>query len=242
MEITEMTKFILETGIMAMICAIFLIQNNKDRKTQEEKNNKMFNSILEQYEAVFKKFLENNTGVHTLTEKEDRRALEIDRAIDEYLKKIIIDTKATRSFIVRYHNGGRDMVSVPFLKCSITNEMTNVGVKPIMGEFQNQFRSIMAGVCNEIDRKGYSYITPEEKSELIDPATIELMKERGIKYMYCRALRNQNDYIIGFIALTFMVDNKIKPDDKLIHDVLIDKSKKVSALLCIGMEEQKYNE
>lgn len=239
MDIIEFSKAILEVGIMVIICAVFLFQNNKDRKDQEEKNNKIFNAILEQYESVFSRIIENqNNGIHVLTEKEDRRALEIDRAIDDYLKQMVINTKATRAFVVRYHNGGRDMASVPFLKSSITNEMTNAGVKPIMGEFQNQFRSIMAGVCDEIDRKGYSYITPNEKSDLIDSATVELLKERGVKNMYCRALRNQNDYIIGFVAVTFMVDNKEIPNESIIHESLIDKSKKISALLCLNKKEE----
>ena len=230
----DVGKAILELGIMVVICAIFIVQNIKARKDQEASNEKLFELMIKQYESTFKKLIDNfNPNGHVLTEHEDRRALEIDRAIDDYLKQMIINTKATRSFVVRYHNGGRDMAAVPFLKCSITNEMTNAGVKPIMGEFQNQFRSIMAGVCKEIDRKGYSYITPEERSELIDPATIELMKDRGIKSMYCRALRNSNNYIIGFVAVTFMVDNPEEPNEDLISRSLRDKSQKISALLCL---------
>lgn len=230
----DVGKAILELGIMVVICAIFIVQNIKAKKDQEASNEKLFELMIKQYESTFKKLIDNfNPNGHVLTEHEDRRALEIDRAIDDYLKQMIINTKATRSFVVRYHNGGRDMAAVPFLKCSITNEMTNVGVRPVMSEFQNQFRSIMAGVCEEIDRKGYSYITPEEKSELIDPATVELMKDRGIKSMYCRALRNSNNYIIGFVAVTFMIDNPEKPNEDIVHRCLIDKSQKISALLCL---------
>lgn len=234
MEWMEIVKAITELGIMAVICGIFLWQNNKDRKNHSSESSKLFETLLQQYEQTFNKMLNSlNLGGHVLTEEEDREALQIDRAIDDYLKQMIINTKATRSFVVRYHNGGRDMAAVPFLKCSITNEVTNAGVKPIMSEFQNQFRSIMAGVCEEIDRKGYSYVTPDEKSELIDPATIELMKDRGIKYMYCRALRNQNNYIIGFVAVTFMTNNQEKPNEEIIDLCLKDKSQKISALLCL---------
>lgn len=234
MEWMEIVKAITELGIMAVICGIFLWQNNKDRKNHSSESSKLFETLLQQYEQTFNKMLNSlNLGGHVLTEEEDREALQIDRAIDDYLKQMIINTKATRSFVVRYHNGGRDMAAVPFLKCSITNEVTNAGVKPIMSEFQNQFRSIMAGVCEEIDRKGYSYVTPNEKSELIDPATIELMKDRGIKYMYCRALRNQNNYIIGFVAVTFMINNQEKPNEEIIDLCLKDKSQKISALLCL---------
>lgn len=234
MEWMEIVKAITELGIMAVICGIFLWQNNKDRKNHSNESSKLFETLLQQYEQTFNKMLNSfNPDGHVLTEEEDRRALEIDRAIDDYLKQMIINTKATRSFVVRYHNGGKDMAAIPFLKCSITNEMTNAGVKPIMGEFQNQFRSIMAGVCKEIDRKGYSYITPDKKSELIDPATVELMKDRGIKYMYCRALRNQNNYIIGLVAVTFMIDNQEKPNEEIIDLCLKDKSQKISALLCL---------
>lgn len=234
MEWMEIVKAITELGIMAVICGIFLWQNNKDRKNHSNESSKLFETLLQQYEQTFNKMLNSfNPDGHVLTEEEDRKALEIDRAIDDYLKQMIINTKATRSFVVRYHNGGKDMAAIPFLKCSITNEMTNAGVKPIMGEFQNQFRSIMAGVCEEIDRKGYSYITPDKKSELIDPATVELMKDRGIKYMYCRALRNQNNYIIGLVAVTFMIDNQEKPNEEIIDLCLKDKSQKISALLCL---------
>ena len=234
MEWMEIVKAITELGIMAVICGIFLWQNNKDRKNHSSESSKLFETLLQQYEQTFNKMLNSfNPDGHVLTEEEDRKALEIDRAIDDYLKQMIINTKATRSFVVRYHNGGKDMAAIPFLKCSITNEMTNAGVKPIMGEFQNQFRSIMAGVCEEIDRKGYSYITPDKKSELIDPATTELMKDRGIKYMYCRALRNQNNYIIGLVAVTFMIDNQEKPNEEIIDLCLKDKSQKISALLCL---------
>lgn len=234
MEWMEIVKAITELGIMAVICGIFLWQNNKDRKNHSNESSKLFETLLQQYEQTFNKMLNSfNPDGHVLTEEEDRRALEIDRAIDDYLKQMIINTKATRSFVVRYHNGGKDMAAIPFLKCSITNEMTNAGVKPIMGEFQNQFRSIMAGVCEEIDRKGYSYITPDKKSELIDPATVELMKDRGIKCMYCRALRNQNNYIIGLVAVTFMIDNQEKPNEEIIDLCLKDKSQKISALLCL---------
>lgn len=234
MEWMEIVKAITELGIMAVICGIFLWQNNKDRKNHSSESSKLFETLLQQYEQTFNKMLNSfNPDGHVLTEEEDRKALEIDRAIDDYLKQMIINTKATRSFVVRYHNGGKDMAAIPFLKCSITNEMTNAGVKPIMGEFQNQFRSIMAGVCEEIDRKGYSYITPDKKSELIDPATVELMKDRGIKYMYCRALRNQNNYIIGLVAVTFMIDNQEKPNEEIIDLCLKDKSQKISALLCL---------
>ena len=234
MEWMEIVKAITELGIMAVICGIFLWQNNKDRKNHSNESSKLFETLLQQYEQTFNKMLNSfNPDGHVLTEEEDRKALEIDRAIDDYLKQMIINTKATRSFVVRYHNGGKDMAAIPFLKCSITNEMTNAGVKPIMGEFQNQFRSIMAGVCEEIDRKGYSYITPDKKSELIDPATTELMKDRGIKYMYCRALRNQNNYIIGLVAVTFMIDNQEKPNEEIIDLCLKDKSQKISALLCL---------
>lgn len=234
MEWMEIVKAITELGIMAVICGIFLWQNNKDRKNHSSESSKLFETLLQQYEQTFNKMLNSfNLGGHVLTEEEDREALQIDRAIDDYLKQMIINTKATRSFVVRYHNGGRDMAAVPFLKGSITNEVTNAGVKPIMSEFQNQFRSVMAGVCEEIDRKGYSYITPNEKSELINPATIELMKDRGIKYMYCRALRNQNNYIIGFVAVTFMTNNQEEPNEEIIDLCLKDKSQKISALLCL---------
>ena len=51
--------------------------------------------------------------------------------------------------------------------------------------------------------------------------------------MYCKALRNQNNYVIGFVTVTFMEDNKIEENVENIEKTLDDKAKQISALLCL---------
>ena len=62
---------------------------------------------------------------------------------------------------------------------------------------------------------------------------LEFLKNRGVRAMYCKALRNQNNYVIGFVTVTFMEDNKIEENMEDIEKTLDDKAKQISALLCL---------
>lgn len=234
MEWIELAKAIGELGIMIVICALFLIQNKSTVDTQQNITKQMFDEILDESKKNHDSLVNlMEHGGHVLTEEEDKNALKIDKIIGSYLQQIVIGTKATRAFVVRYHNGGRDMTAQPFLKCSMTNEVVDIGVTPVIREFQNQFRSMIAIVCNQIEENGESYITDLEDIQSLDAGTYGFLKGRGIKNMYCVALRNQNDYIIGFVAITYMVGNTNEQDLSKIKEELKDKANNISALLCL---------
>ena len=53
MEWLEIAKSIGELGIMVVICAIFLYQNNKDRNIQNELNNTLFKTIIDKFNTMY---------------------------------------------------------------------------------------------------------------------------------------------------------------------------------------------
>ena len=125
------------------------------------------------------------------------------------------------------------MAAISFLKMSVTNEVVNVGYKPVIQDFQNQFRSMLNIVCAQLAETGKSYIPTLDSIKNKDVGTYEFLKTRGVRAMYCKALRNQNNYVIGFVTVTFMEDNKIEENMEDIEKTLDDKAKQISALLCL---------
>ena len=68
---------------------------------------------------------------------------QISQEIDKHLQAIITETNASRAALIQYHNGGRGINKQSFLKMSMTNEQIQLGVKPFINGFKDQFRSIL---------------------------------------------------------------------------------------------------
>jgi len=223
MEWVEVLKAIGEFGALAVIAAIFLILMVRQNKNQETMFIQLFNEVLDQMKVC--------AGGHVLTEEEDKTAIKIDNAINLLIQNAVTDLKCSRIFVVRYHNGGKDMNSVSFLKLSVTNESVNHGCKPVMSEFQNQFRSIVGYPVNEIERTGHSYVTDIESIKTSDIGTYELLKSRGVRSYYAHSLVNSTGYVIGSVVILYRRDNTIQENQEEIDKYLMHLSDKISGLL-----------
>lgn len=229
MEWIDIAKAIGELGLFTVIAAVFLIQQRKDRKELNEQNEQFFKAQMEQNKQLLTRVL--NGAERHLTEEEDSLVTEVDKTVDEYLQQLIVSTGATRAFVMRYHNGGRDMANIPFLRMSMTNEVVSLGKKPIMGDFQNQFRSMIAIICESLNTLGQSYISDVEEIKGSDLGTYEVLKGRGIASIYCRPIHSINNYVIGFVGLSYATDNKNKRNVETISYYLEDTAQGISALM-----------
>lgn len=229
MEWLEIVKAISELGVLAVIAGLFLYISYKNNKAQGEMTNKLFNEMLAQMKIC--------AGGHVLTEEEDKTAIKIDNAIQGLIQKAIGDLKCDRIMVVRYHNGGKDMNSISFLKLSVTNECINYGYKPVINEFQNQFRSIVGYPVNEIERTGFSYVSNIENIKGTDIGTYELLKSRGVRAYYARSLTNATGYVIGAVLILYHVNNTSIENQEDINKYLTPLSYQISGLL--NAEESK---
>jgi len=220
MEWLEITKAIGELGILIVIAGLFLFFYYKDKTARDAEFKQLFNAIL-------------GRETHVLTEEEDRLAKQIDKSITAELQEITNTLQPTRTLLVRYHNGGKDMNGISFLKLSVTNECTNRGVTPVMKEYQNQFRSSINEVCFEIDKNGYMLIPTKDAIKERDRGTYDLMIAKHARSSYNYALRNSTGYIIGFISIIYYEDNKIIEDVDTIKKVMSEKATEISALLSV---------
>ena len=230
MEWLEIAKAIGELGILIVIAGLFLYFSYKNNKAQSEMTNKIFENLLEQMKVC--------AGGHVLTEEEDKTAIKIDNAIQVLIQKAVGDLQCGRIMVVRYHNGGKDMNSVSFLKLSVTNECVNHGYTPVMSEFQNQFRSIVGYPIKQIERTGHSYITNLEDIKSYDIGTYELLKSKNVRSYYAHSLTNTTGYVIGAVLILYHHDNNIQENQEEIHQYLTHLADQISGLLNVVKNEE----
>ena len=193
--------------------------------------NKVFEKLLEQMKIC--------AGGHVLTEEEDKTAIKIDNAIQSLLQKAISDLKCGRIMVVRYHNGGKDMNAISFLKLSVTNECVNYGYTPCMNEFQNQFRSIVGYPTNQVQTIGYNYVQDLEEIKDHDIGTYELLKSKGVRSYYAQGLTNANGYIVGCVLVLYHVNNTFQEKQEEVTEYLVHLADQISGLLRVKNTESK---
>ena len=231
MEWFEIVKAISELGILIVIAGLFLYFSYKNNKSQGEMTQKVFEELLEQMKIC--------SGGHVLTEEEDKTAIKIDNAIQILLQKAVGDLQCGRIMVVRYHNGGKDMNSISFLKLSVSNECVNHGYTPVMSEFQNQFRSIVGYPISQIEKTGHSYVTNLEDIKAYDIGTYELLKSKNVRSYYAHSLTNATGYVIGAVLILYHHDNNFQENQKEVHQYLTHLSDQISGLLNVKNTESK---
>ena len=225
MDGISIAQSISELGILVVIAGIFLWIVIKKDKKQDEFNEELLKTVLDQ--------IKNCSGGHVLTPEEDSIAIKIDKTLSSYLQTAVTDLGASRAFIARYHNGGKDMNSISFLKVSITNEAVNRGKKPIMSDFQNQFRAMVGYPINLIDTTGHCIISNLDEIKDADIGTYELLKARKVRSFYCHKITNGDDYVVGALCVLYNTDNKKEENPDTIDQYISHMAEQISAVLNI---------
>ena len=130
-------------------------------ETKEDRLEKKFDKMIEMMQTQNKELINTIiTGVttHVPTPEENDKLTKVSEEIDHTLQNILIETGASRVSLVQYHNGGKGVNRQSFLKMSITNEQVQLGVKPFISEFKDQFRSVLAYFVKQLNDTDYCYI------------------------------------------------------------------------------------
>lgn len=182
------------------------------------------------YERLVEKVLNEAQKPHILSEEENKRVTKIDGEINLFLEKALTSTKASRISLVKYHNGGNDMLGNSILKMSMSNEKCAAGVLHLMGNFQNQLRSAFIYWINELDAKGYCFVDDVEMLQALDGSLYQYLKQAGVKATYAIAIKNtKTDGVIGFLVADYLSKEDVNMEQ--IQHCLNDKKLKIEALL-----------
>lgn len=259
MEGVDLVKSYLEIGILGL-CSITVIavlwllikkiisSNTSKDKTIKDKDDIIedkFNIMIELLQKQNQEYQEQqseNTKVlidsiihgvtsHVPSIEENDKLTKISTEIDNILQNVLLDTKASRVSLVQYHNGGKGVNKQSFLKMSMTNEQVQLGVKPLITEFKDQFRSVLGFFIKELGEKGYCYIPNVENTKNIDTSVYSYMKDRDIEAIFGKAIKNKDNYTIGFISIVF--NDKSLVDLDSINKAFNDKHGVVETLLSL---------
>lgn len=262
MEFAEVIKAYAEVGVLGL-CAVLMVilfyksynrNNEKDNKESarvdqtnsliqeqqssllkslQEQQQKMFQLQLEQTKAMMDGFVDK-VCTHTPTKEVNDKMLKISREVDYVLQDILNECGASRVSLVQYHNGGHGMNKQSFLKMSMTNERMQVGIKPLMPEFRDQFRSVLSYFVHEIDSTGKCYISDLEEIKSFDVGTYEFLKARNIQAKFGIGIKDHEGMTIAFVCAEFRFKEQVNIEK--IDSVLKHKQSALTALLCTKYE------
>ena len=162
--LTALSKLLFD-GLAILIVFILYIKGNQKRdkeyEAEREEQRKRNKELQENYNSMIQAIIKGVSKKH-LTPIESKNIGKIEKEINDIINQILLETGASRVCIVKYHNGNKDMTGKSFLKMSMTNEVVNLGVAPMMSDFRDLFRSLLAYWCHEIETKEFCIISDAE--------------------------------------------------------------------------------
>lgn len=238
--LTSLSKLIFD-GI-AILVIMFLYIKDRDKRQKEyeedrEEQKKRNEELNQNYNSMIQDIIKGVSKKH-LTPMESKNIGKIEKQINDIINTILRETNASRVCIVKYHNGNKDMTGKSFLKMSMTNEVVNLGVAPMMTDFKDLFRSLLAYWCHEIEKNDYCIIPDVEKLKDIDITMYQYLSVRNIEAKYGIRLKDNDNNVIGFICIEFL--NKSEFDIKKINKSMAKNFPKIETLVALdgGMDNE----
>lgn len=236
MDIATLTALckLLFDGLAVVIMIILFIKSNKKRQkefdAERKEYQKMNDEIRDNYNAMIKDIVQGVTKRH-LTYEESKGLIQIEKQINDIINEILKDTGASRVCIVKYHNGNKDMTGKSFLKMSMTNEVVNIGIAPMMADFRDIFRSLLSYWCHELEEHEICIIKDAEEIRDIDITMYQYLTTRHIESKYGTVLKDNDGNILGFICIEYLDKNHFDIDK--INKTIQNNLPKIQTLVSI---------
>lgn len=236
MDIATLTALckLLFDGLAVIIMIILFLKTNKKRQSeydQERKEYKEMNKeIHDNYTAMIQDIVQGVSKRH-LTFEESKGLIQIEKQINDAINLILKETNASRVCIVKYHNGNKDMTGKSFLKMSMTNEVVNIGIAPMMQDFKDIFRSLLSYWCHELEENEVCAIRNAEEVKDKDVTMYQYLVTRNIESKYGTVLKDNDGNIIGFICIEYL--DKKDFDLKKINKSMEDNLPKIQTLVSL---------
>lgn len=227
--LTSLAKLLFD-GLAILIVFILYIKMNNKRQDD-------YDNLQGKYDNIIKDIIQGVSKKH-LTPTESNKIGKIEKQINDIIKEILQETGASRVCIVKYHNGNKDMTGKSFLKMSMTNEVVNLGVAPMMTEFKDLFRSLLAYWCHEIETNDFCVIEDAEELKDKDITMYQYLTVRNIESKYGIALRDVDNNVVGFICIEYL--NKRDFNLSKIQSAMSKDFPKIEALISLdgGVDDE----
>lgn len=157
--------------------------------------------------------------------------------ISKFLRSILDEFEADRISIFRYHNGGRDLIGIPFTRVTNTHEEARLGVSPQIQNFQGLPVSVFSYLNNFIMQKRFVPIENVKDISDMDHTTYSMLLSQDIKSMYVVGLFAMDHVTpIGFIALDFVRHTRALDKDERIK--VLQRAETLCGMLYAGAGAQ----
>ena len=221
-------------GLAVIVIMIMYVESKRRTDKEKDEDRKELKEIneatAENYNQMVKDIVQAIAKKH-LTPEESKSLAYIDKQINDIMNIMLKETNASRVCLVKYHNGNKDMMGKSFLKMSMTNEVVNVGVAPMIGDFKDVFRSLLAYWCHELEEKNICIIEDAEQVKDKDITMYQYLVTRHINSKYGMALKDNYGNIIGFMCIEFL--DKEDFDLEKINNCVGKNFPKIQALTAI---------
>lgn len=209
----EKFGFTIVSAAVVIIAVIYL------GKRQSDNYQKLLNTLLEkQIEKP------HNSAV-------DHRYDDFYECAGETLDYLRTTTGAARAYIFMYHNGGKNLVGIPFQKMSCIYEVDGEGFVSLCPSSQNMQRSFYAKAISTLKEKGYYNVDDVESMEIQDNL-YTAMKNRSVQSFYFQAIKDSsNNTVIGYVGIEFMfILKRVDERDKVL-ELLAKSTERISGIM-----------
>lgn len=157
------------------------------------------------------------------------RMTEVNPRVDAILYKLLVQTKATRAFIIEMHNGTDNPTGLPFVFGDMTYEkLSNDSLESVIFQYNHLNLSAMPMANYLIKNK--KFIGTIEELSKIDINLSKKLDSNGAKFIIIYGLRTI-DIEIGWVGLTYTDD--VCENMSKVEGSVIDASQNLSILLDI---------
>lgn len=159
--------------------------------------------------------------------------------IDQNLAHVVRDCSVDKAALIQFHNGGRNVNGVPFLKASMTNEIVNPGVWTSMGYMRDLPVSVFAFWVEELATKSELHLTVDDRLRAEDRGVYAMLAEAGARYAYAVPVRSTSGAYVGFVlTLRYRSPAKLQASEARAAK---DAAVRISALLEIDAIERVHD-
>ena len=200
-EFTEVLKAFLEVGLLGL-CAIMMIvifyENHRKSNETDDKKNAL---IVDNFKSLNAKM---DNMVNGITEQ-NRRFVEFQEKQSEKLINAVISGVVNHVPTTEESHKLTNISNAvdKILQMSMTNEKTQLGVKSIMSECKDQFRSALGYFVNDINNTGHCCIFDRDEIKNVDIGIYELMLVHNVEAKCGYGIHNEEGLVIAYIGIEF---------------------------------------
>lgn len=211
------TKF----GIINVICIIMIalmIILIKNTISTNKKNQALFNKLFEEERKKNTELIKeivNQVTMHTPTQEEANKTIDISNKIDKQLDLFMRTEHASRVALIQYHNGLHSLNKGSFLRMSCTNEAHRPEERPLIPIFHDQMRSLFGKSIEILDREGTFNVENLEDIKNQDESMYWFMTERNDEQAFHSVIRNQQGLAIGYVVVIYSKNSPHRADKNL---------------------------